>query len=464
MEQKELETILDRILTRIPSSAKKADLEHFLANVKLINKRMTGQQLTEKETTYQDHPLISHWVGTGDKAALETLESRLALIDRYEISDPQRIMDSLTCTFEDYSTLKLTPRMVKILNEYYQNPLASKSQIATTLGISFRSLSKDITSLRTYFSFRIAGLEDPQKFKLTQFIVHFRTKSLNHSESLSELFRTRRPRFLRTLSFDEDYRRGYLGYQIPDQPKGLKFFHKRIEMLQNEFFDTCQILKGIGAQVSMSFDAYEPSSGSWLLDPNIVSEGILYFTKRHGDLLPEPLEFKFESPLQFDQVDYLLALLAGIILRPSNFEWKQDMLKQFGFKLSKKTIWAREQRLLKEKAFFPYAYFVAPSFEEFIILSVQCSPEALNFVKLIPTLLPYAFVLFTDVGCEISFQRPIWCSSITQQLVRVISREKGVENIEVLRKAENIGSHAFLDATTRWQESRQQWKVVEDDI
>jgi hypothetical protein len=463
-----LEERTQRIIQKAQPKEDRKNLALFLANALLFIKKARGESLPPPKNMPSPHPRISFTAHLDSSPELaDFFEQRLDLIERYKITDVHRIIDIMTAfsylppyPFE----IRLSPRKVRLLIQLYENPVIPNTQLARKINSTPRTIRKELEDLRRYFGFTIANFLDYHKFKLAHMLVIFRTKSLDHSKELVYFVQGERPLFLRAFTFDEDYRVGFMTFTIPDQPKGHQLFDQRLTWFQDNYFQEWTITRTLEASYSMSFDAYDTKSNSWVCDSPLVSEAMLQFIQSHSYSIPKPHSLKYTKPMQFTQLDFLLGQLARNHVRPLNIEFIQKELDKRGFELAKKTIWAKLLRFRKEKIHVPMVYYEAAFFESFITLHIQCKKNIRDQVALLPSLLPYAFISILDSGVLISFHQPSRCGAITGQLVQALGNCSGVTDVVAIRRGDNIGTPSTVDNYIRWDESRQRWLLHEGDI
>jgi hypothetical protein len=150
--------------------------------------------------------------------------------------------------------------------------------------------------------------------------------------------------------------------------------------------------------------------------------------------------------------------------RETSIEFRRAVLAHYGIELSKKTLWRREQRLWRTKAIFPIIELRVPGFDEQVALSIRCTEEAREVFRLVPSILPYAFVFTTDLGCMVLFQQPSRFAAATGQLVRAMSRDDSVSDVDLYRFHLRLRPPWILDVVSRWDAAKQCWNLEEGDI
>jgi len=460
-----LEQQIRSILARSTPPSERDNLERFLTSLMHSIKEARGQTLTEQEKAYPPHPdLLPLMMLLYRREAVDGIQRRLDIIYRYSITDAQRIINLITSSPFYPPQTPLSDRKIRILLELHQNPSLHQNELAKRLSTTPHTIARELSQLRRSFSFQITRRYDPQKFRLALYEIVFQTKSIRVSEKLDQLFRARRPPFVVRLSFDANLRKGFLVYLVPDQPKPRRMFEQRIDELGDEFFEEHRIARWLGLHLSISFDAYDTSKGRWTLEAEAVFEALQNLGERKYDMMAQPRGSYYGAPIPFDRIDYLLAESQLASGEPKDLELKRDMLKRYGFDISLKTIWAREQRLQDCGAWYPLVYYDIPHFEEQVMLSVECNSEARETIRLVPSMLPFTYISSTDKGITLIGQRPTLYSALTGELVRAISRLDGVSDVVAIGLEQTLTTRAGTPIADRWDESHQRWILEESDF
>jgi hypothetical protein len=441
----------------------RTDLEQLLVSVRVLIKEARGAELTEEERTVPRHPLLSPEQILGGNQAAETLQRRLDLVDRYQLRDGQLITEILSFESALASDEGMSARKARLMLELYENPRKPQYALAKRLRTTPRTLDKELEELRRDFSFQVFALVDMHKFGLAYSVIYFRTKSLLHSKTIEAVIRSRRG-FFRGLQFDNDYRRGILAYTFPDSPRGHQLFNQLVEWLKDEYFETCYVARVEGFHYYVSFNAYDAKTNSFLIETDAASDAAVKFVREHQTTIPRPEGFFFTKPFRFAPADFLLAHMQYWNGRETSVEFRRAALMRYGIDLSKKAIWRREQRLWRMRAIFPLIQFRIPGFDEQVALSIRCTEEAREVFRLVPSIFPYAFVLTADVGCMVLFQQPSRFAAATGQLVRAISRDDDVNDVDLYRFHWVVTPAWVLDIISHWDVTRQSWNLEEGDI
>lgn len=457
-----LDQLENRILARLDSQDR-SHVMSLLRNVIIFIKRTQGHPLSRKDQNYPSHPLLSHAIQEGGQNTAEILLYRIRLVDKYCLDKRRYIVDVLTKNITTGGMKPLSARKAKILWQLYQDPTIPKYKLAKQVGITPRTLSKDLTELERDYSLRIFTTVDSHKFHLTQKIIIFETKSLEHTKNLENFVINHRG-FLRIFRLDQNRRRGTIIFRYPNQPEGHRSFVDRVRWFLDELFVEANVIEVFGLHQSISFEMYNPETCSFSIEPEIISQVPFNYSKSYVDTLPQPRGITFSQPFWFDQADFLLADTlhsSGPFASP---EYKQRLLRKHGLDYSIKTIWKKLKRLRTEKVGFPTIELQIPSFDEDVVLVVFCSSTAASSIRAISAFLPYVMIIDTDSGCLLRIQRPIHTATLTSQLVRKIHNQRGVSDVKLLRYQQRFQMPLLLDIIDRWNTEEQKWEINEGDI
>jgi hypothetical protein len=460
--EESLDALANRILARLDSEERSYALS-LIRNIIIFIKRIQGREISEEEEQHPPHPLFSHSDQKGGQNTAQTLLYRLRLVDQYHLDRIQHINDVVTRKIPVGGKKPLSTRKAQILWQLYQNPMTPKYKLAKKIGISPRTLSKDIAELERDHAFCIFTSVDSHKFHLIQKIIVFETKSIAHTRKLAE-YATNHRGFLRSFRLDQDMRRGTLIYRYPNQKEGHRFFEARVDALIDELLIDTNITQVFGLHQFISFEMYNPVTYDFSIEPEIVSQVPFDYSKNHLNTLPQPRGLDFTKPFWFDQADFLLAdtlYSSGTLADP---KYKQRLLRRYGINYSLKTIWKKQQRLRKENAGFPIIELQIPSLDEDMVLIVFCTPKATSSIRAISAFLPYVMVITTDSGCVLRIQRPVHTSTLTGQLIRKIHNQRGVRDVKLLRYRDRLQTPLLPEIVQRWNTEEQKWTVRKEDI
>ncbi|MFX1403702.1 MAG: HTH domain-containing protein [Promethearchaeota archaeon] len=462
ISEEPLENLEKRILARL-DIADQSDMKNLIRNVILFIKRIHGELLSDVEKKFPPHFQFSHIQTSGGQNTAKALYHRLQLIDRYQLDKPALIEDVLTNNLPIGSEVPLSARKAQILWQLNHDPTLPKYKLAKKVGTTPRTISKDLAELEQNYAFRIYTSVDPHRFHLIMKMIFFKTKSIEHTKKF-ERYVTRHRGFLRTYRIDQDMQRGAIIFRYPNQHRAHRMFDERVRWLQDEFFTECNLVQALGLHQSVSLEMYNPSTHTFSIEPEIVSQVPFDYGSSSLDTLPQPRGFDFMEPFWFDQADFLIVDMlysSGLFSHP---DYKQSLLKRYGINYSKKSIWKKEQRLRKEKAGFPTIGLQIPAFDEELVIVVFCTLSATLSIQAISAFLPFVMIVKTDSGCVLRIQRPVHSATLTAQLIRKIHRQIGVTEVKLLRYPDRLPSQYFPGMVERWNTANQKWEIQVGDI
>ncbi|MFX1575827.1 MAG: hypothetical protein ACFFCF_01500 [Promethearchaeota archaeon] len=455
---------IENIISRSEPVEDRDDLRQFLTNVRLFIKRVDGFDLTEEEKEYPAHPQFSHLTFRKGKNTAEGLKARLRTIDRYQITNVQQIINIIASTAVSSQMESLTLRQIRLIEELHKKPLAAQYELAERLFTTSQVIRQELTQLRQNFSLAVLYDFDCHKFRLNSYEIDFRTKSLDASQELETYFRRTQPTFLQRLNFDHNYRDGFFYYFIPDQPSGQRMFAERVEWLNSNFLEDLSIFQVHSFQIDISFENYNHLTGTWMLNADTFSAGMLQFLSHQERSQLPPRGMIFGDFNRFDRIDFIIVSTAYVFGKKRYTDICQKVLERHGYSLSRKTIWNRLKKLYQMGTIYPLLWYDIPDFEELVKFSIICTPEAIEPIYRLISILPYTYSLRTDVGITFTFQRPSRCTSITGLLVETFDQIEGVSNIKIIRYEPTFSPQLSTKTADRWDESRQRWLPQKGDI
>ncbi|MFX1403701.1 MAG: hypothetical protein ACFE9D_04425 [Promethearchaeota archaeon] len=455
---------IEDIIARSEPVEDQEDLRSFLTNVCLFLKRVDGVDLTEEEKMYPSHSQFSHLTFRKDRSTAEGLKYRLQIIDRYQITNAQQIINIIASTAVSTPEGRLTPRQTHLIKELHKSPELTQYELAERLSTTPQVIRTELTQLRQSFSLAVVYNLDFGKFRLALYEIDFQTRSLDASEEMERNFRRNPPVFLRRINFDHNYRDGFLHFSIPDQPSGREMLTQRINWLNSNFLEKSTYFRMQSFRIDISFENYDIATGNWMLNSDSFSVGMLRFISNTDHEHLPPRKHVYSEPIRFDRIDYILASTPYVFGEKQHTEICQKVLERHGYSISKKTIWNRQKKLMQAGAYYPSVWYDTPELEELVKFSIECSSKALEPIYRLISILPYTFSVETDTGLTFSFHRPSRCSSITGLLAQAFEQIDGVSDVSIFRYEPTFSPQLFTQTADRWDESRQRWLPRKGDI
>lgn len=214
---------------------------------------------------------------------------------------------------------------------------------------------------------------------------------------------------------------------------------------------------------NIRFDLYDQAVGQWRIPSEL--ENLSEIPMPDGQKFPTISYCNYtdlQSPVSFSRSDFLLANMA--ISPQHTLADLQEYLVSYGLHLSKKSIWAHLNRLKKEAIISPMLYFSGTGFEEFICLSIYCEPFVKKQLQLLGSWFPAAFTYITKQGVAIFLKRPTGWRGFIHKLIRDLPEVFEIEDLLVIHQERNLGSGLQQNLFERWNEKRQYWEFLDEEI
>lgn len=262
--------------------------------------------------------------------------------------------------------------------------------------------------------------------------------------------------FLLGYGFDANQLDGYLSVFIPNQRSFLARFEKTLNNLQGQFFEFYEMHRILGFYSNVSFDCYDHISRQWRITSDLRTEGTFRFIEEHGPQFISLSGFKYhQQDISYNQLDWLLALsiCEGWL---SKLE-RNKLLASHGFQLSNKTIWAHEQRLVKDKALFPYLAFSRLAFDDIICIISDCEEHAIETLHQLLAQYPWSRFTPTNHGAIMFIGMPISGSSLIKQLTRTLLIIPGLTHVSILRFKRDLPQIPLIQTFKLRNSNTNQW-------
>lgn len=466
-EESKVDELIRRIVARAPSTETQSKIEEVLTTLKLTTQSKKEQKRSDEIVIGRDHHQIAF---LPDRISpprwKEGFLKLLSFIDRYEIADFQQIIELFhqipPHIFRDFNQI-LSHRQIQILLTLQQNPQIKQHHLSQRIRISTQTLNRELKTLQEHFNLWITQGFDYKKFKFVHITTFFRTKSLKASEKLATFFNNDSPLFMINSNFSEDYRCGWFGYIIPDQPKSHKLFNERLRTLKETLISELIPIHVEGNFTYLSFQFYDREAGAWTI-PSEYPELALHFAKEQHYSIPPPIGHYYGQTIPFDQLDYRIANLVLWYFGRDRVTKIQEHLRQMGFNVAKKTIWKRIQILKKQQVFYPIFYYSQPNWDFLIVFFIECEPRLKDILMRVPHLLPFSYIHPTKSGCIWALYMPSGHTTLVSKFIRCLHRTNGVHSVNIALTGWPGGTGADLEIANRWEENRQRWIIHEGDI
>lgn len=449
------------ILKSIKGGSDQTDLELLLTHFELYLDQVFRTSISEKALNIAPHPLFSYQSHPASLELARELDYRLDLLSAYSLSKSDRIVDLLSAGLIIQQPISFSRLQVEFIQLLAKHPRIGNVALAKKLAISPRTVKQLYRELFLQKGIRRAGIIDPHHFGLVHFGVRFQTKSIKATYRFEELlrnidFRSKNFPFILGYGFDVNQLDGFLSVFVPNQRSFLAGFEKTLSSLQGQFFDFYEIHHILGFYSNVSFDCYDHISRQWRITSDLRTEGIFRFIEEHGPQFIPLSGFEYhQQDISYNQIDWLLALsiCEGLLSKQE----RNKLLASHGFQLSSKTIWAHEQRLVKDKTLFPYLAFSRLAFDDIICIIINCEESMLETLHQLLAQYPFSRLAPTKQGAIMFIGMPISGSSLLKQLTRTLLIIPGLTHVSILRFKRDLPQIPLIQTFKLKKSKTNQW-------
>lgn len=451
-----------RILASVSSELDRTDLLPLLAHFKAYHKRILYAGEANSTPELPDSSLFNYQtVPASIELAIE-MEYRLELLASYHVKKGSRVADLLTSGFHiplPMTFTRLQQRYIELLNKHpdYGNGITAKK-----LGVNPRTVKRESMKLFSQYGVHVASRLDFLHFGLVHYGVRFRAKSLSEAQKFdtwirSELMHGKTLPFLLGYGWDVNQMDGCLFFLVPNQILRQQQLQHKLEELQNQYLATLETHEITGFYTNLSFNFYDHTSGKWQIASDLITEGTLKFIEEHGPQFPLLQGFDYTPYTHsFNQTDWLLtaSLSEGLLTKRE----RQELVKKYGFSLADKTIWARENRLKKAKALFPYVTYSRLAFDDFLCIFLTCDNSTLELLHQLLSQHAMSHLSPTTKGAILFIGIPTGGASIMKQLTHTLLTIDSIRDITPLRLKREPPWVPHLRTHTLWNHKKTHWE------
>jgi DNA-binding Lrp family transcriptional regulator len=439
------------------------EVDLLLDNLQLYAKRVKGIPFKEDDYKIKPHPYFDGMVLPPRERMYNSLLRRLKVILRFNITSYEKVTRDLLRGLVSDEVDRITGREIRLLTLLYQRPNTPQAQMAKELSISLPTMRKDIRALEEKIGLRFANLIDWGRFKLRHYGIFFMTADVNASRRLQNIFSKEMSTYLTRAVFDTTFRRGFVGFRLPDQGKPLQLFQEQLEFLKEYLFEDCQVHEIKQYFQSICFDHFDYDTSTWLIESDVSTLGLLNFVRENWAILPKPRGLSNTIARSFDQLDYYLAsFLVGDGAAP--MKKIIDRMNSIGIDSPRTTVSTRKTRLFKERTMEPYFWFSTPQLPFFISFAVRCEPYIAEQISVAVAQMPLAFATISNIGCVVNVSVPARSLGTILNLLSLTIEDEGVEEVWQMQQFKNVGSRDPAQIGHRWNGTYWNWSEEEFEI
>lgn len=439
------------------------DVDLLLDNLRVYTKRVRNRPLSEDDYRLEPHPDFDGMVVVPRERTYNSLLRRLKIILRFNITSYEKVTRDLLHGLISDEADRLSVREIRLLTLLYQRPDTPQAQMAKELNMSLPTMRKDIKTLEEKIGLRFSNLIDWGRFKLRPYAILFVTKGIEAAKSVQRIFSEDMSTYASSVAFDATFQRGFAGFRVPDQGRPLQLFHKQLQFLNEHFFEAVQVHEIRKLYQAICFDHFDFDTGSWLIEGDVSTLGLLNFIRENWTILPKPRGLSITLARPFDKLDYYLASFLGGDSR-APMQKIQKRLEARGIEAPRTTVSTRKNRLIKEGTMEPYFVFSSPQLPFFVTFGIRCEPHIAEQLVVAVSQMPLAFGHITNIGCVLNVSVPARSLGSILNLLSRILEEDGVEEVWQMQQFQNLGSADPAIIAEKWNGSYWNWSEEEFTI
>ncbi len=435
-------------------------IELLLDNLAIYSKRVNGLPLTEHDYKIPAHRNFAGLVAVPKQRIYDSLVRRLRVILRFNITSSEKVTRDLLYGLVSKEVEPLSGRQIKLLSSLYLDPNISPKILARNLNVSIPTIRKETNTLREKVGLRFTYITDWRRFKLRHFGVFFIARDVEASRKLESIFKNNMGTYRTTTVFDTTYLRGFAGFRIPDQVRPIRLFREQLRVLEEEYMSLVQIHDVTENYLSICFDHFDYDSGTWMIESDVSTIGLLKFVRDNWGVLPKPRGMRYTEEGPFDQLDYYLAtFLVGD--GQSRMKSIQNRLAAYGIEAPRTTVSTRKTRMLKEGSLLPCILFFSPNLPFFLTFAFTCDRSVAKEISVAVAQMPISFASISDIGCVVNVYAPVRSVGPILNLLSLTREDPRVENVWQMQQYTNLGSVDPANIGHKWNGSYWEWDESE---
>jgi DNA-binding Lrp family transcriptional regulator len=458
-----INAVKDQVHKTLESSPELTEIDILLDNMAVYVKRAMGLPLNEADLRVPEHMHFNGLVGMPSQRLCDSLLRRLRVIQRFGISSPDKITRDLLYGLFARQAPPLTGEETRLLNILYKDPRVSPPRAAHELGVSVPTIRKMTRTLEDKVDLRFANYVDHRRFKLHHIGVFFATTGPEASREVERLLRNEMSTYMTTAVFDTTYQRGYAAFLIPSQTKPLALFHREVEALEEEYFESVQVHDYDARYLAISFDHFDFETGDWIIEGDVTTLGLLNFVRENWDMLARPQCLKLTEPRPFDKLDYYLATILEGDGR-ARMDTTLQRLAALGIRAPRTTVSTRKSILYQEGSLLPVIVFESPMLPVFVSFAIRCDAKLTEQLLVAAAQMPHTFASTSDIGCVLHVKIPMRSLGAILNLLSLVREEEGVEEVIQIQRYKNLGSAALSRLGSKWNGNYWEWDEKEFSI
>jgi DNA-binding Lrp family transcriptional regulator len=399
-----------------------------------------------------------------NRSLREALVSRLNSVKKYDIRRPEVVRRTLiTCLYTHEE--KSYTRQKKYLDAFMRNPGKGFKEIAEQLGVTPQAAYKAYHHLQRTGMVMLNGYLNYPMFKLRHFVVFFTPmrEYMGKNDFLKRVLFDSAP-FALGLNLDVHEGSSSASYVIPNQKEQLHEFKSNLYQLKGELFREIEVRELRSYSTGSNLEFFDGKR--WFFDPQLWVYGFFEFAQENKELLRKPIVIRYsDEAMRFDRRDFLIASMLQSNLLSSHLEIS-ELLKQYGYSLSRASVSRRIERLLsptsiqgngeneRQSAVYPTMTYQGLGLKSLSTYLIECRPELVEEIHYAVGYLPYYFLYTTDKGALLVIKSALEDVSNINYVIRGINE---ISIVAYSNRFENIGTRTVNLLHDKWDEANQKW-------
>ncbi|MHA1906850.1 MAG: hypothetical protein ACW98Y_06125 [Candidatus Thorarchaeota archaeon] len=350
----------------------------------------------------------------------------------------------------------ISPVDSNVLNELAQTPLNSISNVAKTLELSPRTISRSLDRLTERHSVRYRAVLDISAWNINTVLVFFTPQTGQDWPSIEDeiikfpLIKT----MLKTTMTDL----GYLSITFPGDTSHIRTFINNTKKLSGSIFDYMSIHneQRIGTEYNLSL--YK--DGKWAF-PN-AAKIILEDENTQIPETPPRHVITGGARTGLTQVDFEIASIAKLMARATPSEISHE-LERRDLNIEPKKVTSTLRKLYSKKIMEPYIQFNLGLSSNFCF-EIICNEEWKERILSVLPLLPYTMFFVSQRGIVLWLSSPGYHQVEYYQLFRSLEEYDGVKSVKSIMTIRQKGSRTILDLTDTWDFARGRFSIPARDL
>ncbi|MFW9907215.1 MAG: winged helix-turn-helix transcriptional regulator [Candidatus Thorarchaeota archaeon] len=323
-----------------------------------------------------------------------------------------------------------------------ENPRETIANIATSLGLSPRTISRSIDRLKTRHFARHQALMDYAAWGVNTIMVFFKPAE-GIDWQLNEDALVRFP-FIKTLLKTAISELGYFSFCIPGDQSNIDAFVRYVNQLESDIFQYTSI--HVESVIGTGYDMSLFRDGKWVF-PNSAK----IVLEEASDSLPKTLPRIIHSEgirSGMTQLDFEIASMAKLDVRATPSE-VAEALQRRNLNVDPKKVSSTLKRVYDKNLMVPYVRFELGLTSD-LCFEIICDNKWQERIISILSLVPYSYFFASKRGIVVWISCPSYHQVEYYKMFRSLENQSGVSSVQSIMTIRLRGSRSILDLVDKW--------------